>query len=964
MRARARLAIGLTAALLGGCTIDGVTFTPLADGGGDDFDGSAGLDGPRRDGGADAALVDAGPTTIELVASATDLAVEESDTATFTVRLSNPPAGPLLVTLVSSDDDVVTVAPAFLLFSDGDWDEAQTVTLSAQEDDDIADEDITVEVASNDVELPVTVAVAVADNDDLAVVVSPAGTLEVSEGSTATLAVELSANPGLTVVVGVASSNPAVTLSAASLTFTTASWDSAQNLIVTGVQDANTVDGAATLTLTSSLTDDETVVVTVIDDDVLGIQPSSTNLGTLTEGTGTSFTVTLTQQPAGPVTVAVDSSDGEAATGLPASLAFTTTDWDTPQTVTVSAPHDDDTGDASAQLTLSATGLADRTVAIAIDDDDTQAIVVTPNPLSIDENGMTTCGVHLAFAPAAPLTVSISSLNGAVATANQTELTFTAANYATDQPLIVSALDDLDAAVGATSIRLESLAAGLSTDVPVTVIDDDVLLIETSTSALTVGEAGQMTFGVRLTAQPVGTVSVAVVSGNTQKATVSPTPLSFNAGNYTAYQTVTVSGVADVNLGNESVGITMSSAGLPNAVVAVTVTDDDTQEILLSAASITVLEGGTGTIGVSLRYMPSASVSVAAAAVNPSVASVTATPLVFTTANYGTPQNLVIGGVQDADTSNGSTSISLTATSIAPASISVTVTDDDTLTIQTDVTSVNLGEAGTATFGVRLGAMPAAGVTVNVTSGAAGHATVSPPSLAFTTGNYGTYQTVTVTGVADVDLVNDAVTITMTATGLPNKTLTANVADDDSQGILVAGASVTAKTVTEGATGTVAVTLRYQPTTNTAVTVSSASPAVATVMPTPLVFTAGNYNVAQNITITGTQDVNLVAGSTTVSLTATGAASATVNVTVNDDDTQEVLVSQSTVSVAEGGSTTVGVSLRYQPASGVTVALASDDGAVATVAPASGLAFTTANYGTPQDMTIVGVDDVDGHRRP
>ena len=72
--------------------------------------------------------------------------------------------------------------------------------------------------------------------------------------------------------------------------------------------------------------------------------------------------------------VAVTSDDTGAATVLPATLDFPTTDWDTPQTVTVQGVDDSDSSDESVTISLSATSDdtdyegETATVAVAISD--------------------------------------------------------------------------------------------------------------------------------------------------------------------------------------------------------------------------------------------------------------------------------------------------------------------------------------------------------------------------------------------------------------------------------------------------------------------------------------------------------------------------------------------------------------------------------------------------------------------
>lgn len=66
-------------------------------------------------------------------------------------------------------------------------------------------------------------------------------------------------------------------------------------------------------------------------------------------------------------------------------------------------------------------------------------------------------------------------------------------------------------------------------------------------------------------------------------------------------------------------------------------------------------------------------------------------------------------------------------------------------------------KGGTTTFGVHLASQPAASVTVNVqVDKLTGSCTASPASLTFTTGNFGSDQTVTVTGVSSGDSIIEA----------------------------------------------------------------------------------------------------------------------------------------------------------------------------------------------------------------
>ena len=86
-----------------------------------------------------------------------------------------------------------------------------------------------------------------------------------------------------------------------------------------------------------------------------GIMLNKTAL-TVNEGGSTSYTVTLDSEPTATVTVAITGHAGTDLTVMPATLTFTTSSWNTAQTVTVSAAQDDDAANDTATLTHTASG--------------------------------------------------------------------------------------------------------------------------------------------------------------------------------------------------------------------------------------------------------------------------------------------------------------------------------------------------------------------------------------------------------------------------------------------------------------------------------------------------------------------------------------------------------------------------------------------------------------------------------
>ena len=95
--------------------------------------------------------------------------------------------------------------------------------------------------------------------------------------------------------------------------------------------------------------------LTLTDDDEKGLALVPSDHLAVTAGSSDSYTVVLTSEPTGAVTVSV-ASDNADVTANPASLTFDATDWNTMKTVTVSASSDGDDYADAATLTHRATG--------------------------------------------------------------------------------------------------------------------------------------------------------------------------------------------------------------------------------------------------------------------------------------------------------------------------------------------------------------------------------------------------------------------------------------------------------------------------------------------------------------------------------------------------------------------------------------------------------------------------------
>ncbi len=343
------------------------------------------------------------------------------------------------------------------------------------------------------------------------------------------------------------------------------------------------------------------------------------------------------------------------------------------------------------------------------------------------------------------------------------------------------------------------------------------------------------------------------------------------------------------------------------------------------------------------------------------------TSLTFSGASFGDDQGLAICGTFN----NGSVGV---PDDYWDAEIDGTlnVVSGPGITVNPTSGLVTTEAGGTDSFTVVLNAAPTADVVIGISSSDTSEGTVSPASLTFTTGNWSTPQTVTVTGVDDAvddgDIAYTIVTAAATSAdpgynGLDPADVSVTNTDDDTAGITVNPTSGLV-TTEAGGTDSFTVVLDTEPTADVTIGLSSSDTSEGTVSPASMTFTAANWNVAQTATVTGVDDAVadgdqaytiVTAAATSSDANYSGMDPADVAVTNTDDDSPGVTVTPTTVNVAEGGATdSYDVVLNTLPTADVTINITT--GGQTTVNPTS-LTFTSTNGTTPQTVTVTAVDD-------
>ncbi len=841
-------------------------------------------------------------------------------------------------------------------------------------------------------------------------------------GGTTTFTVKLASQPSSDVVIPVVSSDTSEgTVSPSSLTFTSENWNADQTVTVTGADD-DLKDGNQSYQVKLGKTtsadpnyndlDVGTVSIANIDDDTAGFFVGAVSGNTTEAGDKATFTVRLNSQPAADVTIGIASSDTEEGTVSPASLTYTSRNWNANQTVTVTGIADEVAdGNQSFIIVLAAAGSSDTNydgldpadvTVVNTDTYSTEVVVGSISGSTTEAGGKATFGVKLSSQPTAAVTIDVSSDDTGEGTAAPASLTFTPANWNADQIVTVTGVDD-ELADGNQHFRIVLSAASSSdpaydgvvpADVTTTNIDNDSAgITPPSISSFTTEDGGSATFAVKLNSQPVAEVTIGISSSNLAEGIVSPSTLIFTEQNWNAGQEVVVTGVDDDMVdGNQDYTVILSVAsstdpgydGLDPADNPVTNIDNDSAGFAIGSISgSTTEDGDMAAFTVKLNSQPTADVTVDVSSSDTGEGTVSPASLTFTPANWNAYQTVMATGVDD-DLADGNQSFSITlaaATSsdagydgLDPTDVTLVNTDNESAGFTFGPLGGNTTEAGgTTAFTVKLNSQPTGDVTVDVSSFDTGEGTVSPVSLTFTPANWNAYQTVTATGVDD-DLAdgNQSFAIILAAAvstdtdynGLDPMDVTAVNTDDDSAGVTLG--SLSGNTTEAGGTADFSVKLNSQPTSDVTIDVSSLDTGEGTVAPASLTFTPANWNAYQTVAVTGVDD-DLADGNQSFAVALAAATStdtdydgldpADVTVVNTDNDSAGFVVDLISGNTTEEGDTaTIAVKLNTRPTADVTVDVASSNVGEGTVSPAN-LTFTSVNWNVYQTVTVTGIDD-------
>lgn len=999
---------------------------------------------------------------VQLLNATNLMTSEPNGTAQFQVRLTAAPTANVTVSFTSSDTGEVTVAPPSITFTSANWAAPQTVTLTGVDDQDV-DGPIEVTIVTavtsagdsryNNIDLS-DIRVINNDNETAAILAVPNTGLRTREsGERAMFSVRLNTAPTADVTLSMRTLDPGEATVAGSVTFTPANWNGARTVYVTGVND-NLVDGDKpfTIVLTAASADTrfngKTAEVKGIneDDETPHVNVrAAEGLSAVEGGVNATFTVSLNTRPDTDVTIPIKSLMEEQATVSPANLVFTAANWRAPQTVTVMAVNDtlpDGAVDVVIDVGMPTTGPAEYTsldpddVTVTIIDNDSANIVFSgDDPLVTTEKDdrPATLTVALTFRPTADVTIGLTSSNTAEITLDKQSVTFTPDNWESPQTVTLHGVDDtvndFDKNVDINIAPAQSGDLAYNNLQPVMRwqainLDDDKPGVRVTPATVLVTDekrTKQATFRLALTYAPTADVVMTLVTtngatSNRQEGELSPTTVTFTPANWQVTREFTLTGIDD----NEQDGpqdyavrfatVTSSDPGYSDLVIAdipaINEDDDSPGLVLTPDGPYVTTEGGPAVeFKVALATLPTEDVTIEVSNLNPTEGQAVTAPLLFTRANWDSPQTISVAGQPDG-TADGDKKFYVhlkpvsadTRWAALERDVEFTNIDQDQASFRlVNATGLMVYESGTLserqkTFYVELAAKPTQPVTLAVNNPSPTEITLSTSSLVFDPADTSTRKAITITSVGDLTQDGDKnISITfgplttsdpkyMTAV-LPSAVSVLNI-DTDSPGLSIS--SMTTPFATGEATGrTASFTVRLfrapsQPVTIPFTINQPTPPEVQVALPMgvpPIVIPAGNPTdppPTVTVTLEGLQDT-IADGDRPFSIVFAPAQSNDTNYAgrllplINgrnvDDDSPGIRVTPAGLTITEGATdgtdtATFQVRLESEPSSPITVPITVDIPGQVTITPSAALTFDSNNWASNQTVTVRAVDDL------
>jgi hypothetical protein len=437
-----------------------------------------------------------------IIANPSKVTLTEGTSKLCDLKLKSKPTSNVTLNLIPQHNRL-RISKSNLTFTSDNWDQTQTISISTPDNNIVGDNlntSINITANTNDTHyknLSDTLSVNIKDNDTAGIDFN-SSTITLTEGRLASITriFKLKSQPMSEVTLNLTSNyENRLLISPSSLTFNGSNWNTTQSVTFTAKNNNIAGDSITDTVIINSFSIDtnynnlsnNSLRVLIKDNDTAGIDFDSSSI-TLTEGASISRTFKLKSQPINSVLLNFAADKLNKLIFSPSSLTFTSSNWNTAQSVTFTAINNNISGDdTNVQINIT-TGTSDvsykslsGTIEVSIKDNDTIGIDFDSSKIILTEGANTTRTFKLKSQPTSNVTLKLTNNYANRLSISKSSLTFTPSNWNTNQSVTFTAIDNsiTDDNITDGNINITATSTdthyNLSTNISYNINDNDIV---------------------------------------------------------------------------------------------------------------------------------------------------------------------------------------------------------------------------------------------------------------------------------------------------------------------------------------------------------------------------------------------------------------------------------------------------------------------------------------------------------
>lgn len=438
-----------------------------------------------------------------IITNPSTITLTEGTSLSCTFKLKSKPTSNVILNLIPQHNRL-RISKSNLTFTSDNWNQTQIISISTPDNNivgDNLDTSINITTSTNDTDykdLSDTLSVNIKDNDTAGIDFN-SSSITLTEGRIASITrtFKLKSQPISEVTLNLTSNyENRLTISPSSLTFNGSNWNTAQSVVFTAKNNNIAGDSITATVIINSFSIDtnynnlsnNSLRVLIKDNDAAGIDFDSSSI-TLTKGSSISHTFKLKSQPIDSVLLNFNANKLNKLSFSPSSLTFTSSNWNTNQSVTFTAINNNISGDdTNVQINIT-TGTSDvgyknlsGTIEVNIKDNDTIGIDFNSSNITLTEGANTTRTFKLKSQPTSNVTLNLTSNHANRLNISKSNLIFTPNNWNTNQSVTFTAIDNpitdgniTDGNINITATSTDTHYNNLSTYISYNINDNDII---------------------------------------------------------------------------------------------------------------------------------------------------------------------------------------------------------------------------------------------------------------------------------------------------------------------------------------------------------------------------------------------------------------------------------------------------------------------------------------------------------